>query len=211
MLDPSQETTHTDLLAPQPAALANASERSILQQIIADLSPLPPEARQRMIETVCTFFGIARARLDNEFASYGQARATSTPPVPFRFSEPEAPTPKQFLREKSPRTDIERVACLAYYLTHYRSTPHFKTKDISDLNTEAAQRRFSNAAYTVANATNAGYLVPSVKGCKQLSATGEQFVQALPDHEAAGEALERLKPRRGGKRSWKKAVRTSKG
>src|SRR5712664_4147279 len=27
--------------------------------------------------------------------------------------------PKQFLTEKKPRTDVERVACLAYYLAHY--------------------------------------------------------------------------------------------
>ena len=34
-------------------------------------------------------------------------------------------SPKDFLMEKAPNTDVERIACLAYYLTHYRSTPHF--------------------------------------------------------------------------------------
>jgi hypothetical protein len=125
--------------------------------------------------------------------------------TPFLFSEKDTPSPKQFMIDKTPTTDVERVACLAYYLTHYRAMPHFKTKDITDLNVEAAQRRFSNAAFAVVNATNSGYLVPSVKGCKQLSGPGEQFVQALPDHEAAREAFERLKWRRGGKRLMKKA------
>jgi len=46
-------------------------------------------------------------------------------------------SPKDFLLEKQPRTDVERIACLAYYLTHYRATPHFKTIDLSILNTEA--------------------------------------------------------------------------
>src|SRR5438105_4083846 len=46
----------------------------------------------------------------------------------------ETPTPKAFLLEKRPRTDVERVACLAYYLTHYREMPEFKTNDITKLN-----------------------------------------------------------------------------
>jgi hypothetical protein len=98
--------------------------------------------------------------------------------------------------EKAPQTDVERIACLAFYLTHHRSQPHFKTKDLSLLNTEAAQRRFANAAMAVVNATNSGYLVPSIKGCKQLSASGEQYVQVLPDREAARLVLERMRPRR---------------
>lgn len=55
--------------------------------------------------------------------------------------------PKEFMVQKRPRTDIERVACLGFYLTHYRDTPHFKTLDISKLNTEAAQPKFTNAAW----------------------------------------------------------------
>ena len=47
-------------------------------------------------------------------------------------------SPKDFLFRKEPNTDVERVACLAYYLTHRRGTNHFKTIDISKLNTEAA-------------------------------------------------------------------------
>ena len=55
-------------------------------------------------------------------------------------------SPKEFLLEKQPRTDVERIACLAFYLTHYRDTPHFKTLELSKLNTEAAQQKFANAA-----------------------------------------------------------------
>ncbi len=103
---------------------------------------------------------------------------------------------KEFLLEKGPRTDVERIACLAYYLTHYRSTPHFKTIDLSILNTEAAQPKFANAAYSANNAVKLGYLVASTKGQRQLSAIGERFVRALPDRDAAKEALTSLRKRR---------------
>jgi hypothetical protein len=127
----------------------------------------------------------------------------------FQFTEEaEAPTSKAFMLNKSPKTDVERVACLAYYLAHYRDTPHIKTRDISALNTESAHRKFSNPAQAVDNATKLGYLVPSVKGSKQLSATGEQFVEALPDREAAKDVLTHgLQRRTSGavKRNVKKA------
>src|SRR5207248_8085715 len=92
------------------------------------------------------------------------------------FSDRSELSPKQFLFQKQPRTDVERVACLAYYLTHYRATSHFKTIDISQLNTEAAQVKFSNTAYAVVNAMNAGFLASAGKGFKQLSAMGERYV-----------------------------------
>ena len=98
--------------------------------------------------------------------------------------------------QKQPLTDVERVASLAYYLTHYRDTPHFKTLDISTLNTEAAQPKFSNAAVAMDNATKMGYLVPATKGSKQLGAAGELFVQKLPDRDAAKAAMANLRPRR---------------
>ena len=47
-------------------------------------------------------------------------------------------TPKEFIRAKAPKSDVQRVACLAFYLTHARSTPHFRIVDLGSLNTEAA-------------------------------------------------------------------------
>jgi hypothetical protein len=109
-------------------------------------------------------------------------------------------SPKDFLMEKAPKTDVERIACLAYYLTHYKATPHFKTLDISQLNTEAAQPKFSNAGYSANNALKLGYIVSSVKGHRQLSGLGERFVQALPDRNAAKEVLLSLRRKNRGKR-----------
>lgn len=204
----SEQKHESNRINPTHGNVADAQEAAVLQRIIQELTPLAGESRHRILDTVCTFFSVGRSADRGHVSSHDSSRTPAASPSTFRFSEGAAPSPKDFIRAKDPKTDVERVACLAYYLTHHRGTPHFKTKDISDLNTEAAQRRFSNTAFAVVNATNAGYLVPSVKGCKQLSATGEQFVQALPDRDAAKEVQERLKPRKASKRSRKTASRS---
>jgi hypothetical protein len=112
------------------------------------------------------------------------------------FSEDRSMSPKDFIMQKQPRTDVERVTCLAYYLTHYRNTPHFKTVDISTLNTEAAQPKLANVSDTVSNATKGGYLVPATGGNKQISPQGELFAQVLPDREAAKTAMANVRPKR---------------
>jgi hypothetical protein len=174
-------------------------EVRVLTQILDALQRLDPQSRQRILETVATFFGLAVGS-PTQRRSINQPTGVAPLPGSGSFSEDRALPPKQFLLEKQPRTDVERVACLAYYLTHYRSTPHFKTLDISKLNTEAAQIKFSNAAVAVDNATKLHYLVPAAKGTKQISALGEQFVLALPDREKA-KAVMASRPRRRPRKS----------
>lgn len=99
-------------------------------------------------------------------------------------------TAKQFMAQKKPKTDAERITCLAYYLTNYRQTPHFKTRELTDLNTkEAAGTPFSNAAVAVSNATRDQYLSPAGSGKKQITVRGEAVVDALPDREKVTAAL----------------------
>jgi len=99
------------------------------------------------------------------------------------IAAPVVGSPKAFVKAKNPQTDVQRVACLGYVLTNFRNTPHFKTKDLTELNTEAACPKFSNTAVAVDNATKAGYLTPAGKGNKQLTSLGEDLVDALPDQE----------------------------
>jgi hypothetical protein len=99
-------------------------------------------------------------------------------------------TPKQFMALKRPTTDVERIACLAFYLTHFRSQPHFKTVDLTNLNTEAAGHRFGNASQAAQNAmTQNDYITQAGKGNRQITARGEALVNALPDREAVTSAL----------------------
>lgn len=90
---------------------------------------------------------------------------------------------KGFMRAKDPKTDVQKITCLAYYLTKFRDTTHFKTKDLIKLNTEAAWPNFSNPTVAVNNARKDKYLTPAGKGDKQLTNRGEALVEALPDQE----------------------------
>jgi hypothetical protein len=92
-------------------------------------------------------------------------------------------TPKQFIDLKKPTTDVERVTCLAYYLTHSRGTAYFKTRALSELNTEAAAKKLSNAAKAAGNAVRANLLASAPQRQRQISAYGERYVEALPDRE----------------------------
>lgn len=168
-----------------------------LSTIVGVLRELDSDAQKRVLESVQTFLGVVPER--------GQQSPNGTLPfseAPYdqSFSRDRTLSPKEFLRDKNPLSDVERVTCLAYYLTHYRDTPHFKTIDISTLNTEAAQPKFSNTASAVDNARKLGYLVPATKGNKQITALGEKFIELLPDREAAREAVRNYRPRRLAKR-----------
>lgn len=167
-----------------------AAAAQALSTIIELLSRLDDASRARVLKSVSTFFhtGIDEGPLP---LVAPRPESVAFPPSVQRpsFSQDLAPSPKQFLMEKQPQTDVERIACLAYYLTHYRDTPHFRTLELAKLNTEAAQPKFSNTAYAATNAANAGYLVGASKNTRQLSAPGEMFVMALPDRDAAKAAM----------------------
>lgn len=182
-------------------------EADALQRVIAALQPVDHDARRRIIDAAATFLELGLARTAPPAAGGVRSEPDSGPgPTYPPFSSDHSLTPKEFLFLKQPRTDVERIAVLAYYLTHYRDTQHFKTLDLSKLNTEAAQPKFSNAANSSSNAVKTGYLVPSTRGQKQLSAAGERFVEALPDRDAARQAMTAAKPRRRARRSGAKAA-----
>lgn len=186
-----------------------------VSQIIEQLEALSKDDREHVVRTVSTWFRIGthlpsqslKASTENQDPS---PTAHLNTPSDEKFSNRAIQSVKDFIFEKDPVTESERLACLAFYLTHYLETPSFKTVDLSRLNTEAAQRKMSNPAVAAGNATRDGFFVQATKvGHKQLSAMGERFVQLLPDREAASKVRQKMSTRRkksGAKTSSIKSV-----
>jgi hypothetical protein len=113
---------------------------------------------------------------------------------------------KEFLKQKAPTTDLERLVCLAFYLTHAKDIPSFTTREITKLNSDAHGMDFSNAAATAMNAVKQSkYLSSASGGKKRITTRGEAIVDAMPDRAKVKEVLA------GGLRSGKKRRRPKKG
>ncbi|MBW5420626.1 hypothetical protein GKQ77_03450 [Streptomyces sp. BG9H] len=183
-----------------PAATASA-DLAAMHAAFTALEPLEARGRTRALAWLAD-------ALDVEAMPRGTVRGepvlpavpTGTGVTAVIASEGGAPSPREFVSRKRPASNVERVACLAYYLDRYRSTPHFRTPDIVDLNTEAAGPKFGNPSRDMDNADRgSGFLVTAGKGTKQLSVRGEALVEALPDKDAVRAAL-REHPHRARKR-----------
>ena len=175
-----------------------AAALKALTSVLGSLSSLDESDKRRVVNSVLAFLnlGPANYQATSSPVRYETANSgNSSNQMSQAFSTDRSQSPKQFMMEKQPKTDVERIACLAYYLTHFRDMPHFKTLDLTKLNTEAAQPKFTNPTRAAANALDYGYLAPSTKGNRQLSAGGEMFVQSLPNREAAKSAMSNLRPR----------------
>lgn len=174
-----------------------STEIDALQSIVNALSQLPKDTQQRILNSVAVFLDLtdnSSTATNRDF--FSQNTTHDTDPSRYQFVGREDMSPKQFLAEKIPQTDVDRVACLAFYLTHYRDTPQFKTLDISTLNREAAQMAFSNTAKAVSNAAQRGFLAPAGKGKKQITTIGESYVSELPNVESARAAAKARAPKR---------------
>ena len=173
------------------------NEIDVLQRIIEELSALDDEAKKRMINTVSIFFKINIGTTNSGLQVIKRTPSDNKNLHGKKdFSQHFGISPKEFMYEKNPRTNTDRMACLGFYLTHYRDMPYFKTLDLSKLSTEAAQQKFTNATQATNDTAKAGIFVIATKGRKQLSAMGEQYVQILPDKEEAKKILKKMKRNR---------------
>jgi hypothetical protein len=181
-----------------------ADELQALGTVLAALENLDDKKRSFVIGAVAQRFGI-REGLGLRPPIPGPSGGGISSPGEQGVQE----TPRAFLKEKRPVTDVQRIVCLAFYLTHGRGIPHFKTRDLTDLNTEAAGDKIGNATQAVKNATNQNHFIsPAGKGRKQITPLGEDVVSALPDQEKVkatiAEALAGRRKRRSGKPRTKK-------
>jgi hypothetical protein len=116
-------------------------------------------------------------------------------------------TVRDFMKAKKPKNLSERVACLGYYLAHYREQKRFMPADILKLSDDSADgKKIASLGATIDNATRRDQFITLIgDGSRSLTVRGEAVVEALPDREKVATALEEhsLAPRRGKKRAAK--------
>jgi hypothetical protein len=162
-------------------------ELAALQQALDALTPLDPDGRQRAVTWLAGALGVSSAPAEAP-GGFGTPSGSGIPGID--AGPANLGTPRRFMAAKRPTTDVERVTCLAYYLTHARDTPHFKTKELTDLNTEAAGAKISNPSQATGNAKDRnGYLAEAGGGKRQITPLGEAVVIAMPDREAVARAI----------------------
>jgi hypothetical protein len=183
------------------AAKKLAPEIEALSDVLTALSALQTDDEKRwVLETASTRVGVALATGASVSATTAGGARTAT--------NNSSLTPKEFMRSKEPKSDVQRIACLAYYLTNHRETAQFKSADLWALNTEAAGPKI-NMSRAVNNATaQNGYLASAGGGRKQITALGEDVANALPNQEAVKAVEEQVgKPKRKKKSASRKIVK----
>lgn len=173
------------------------------QAALSALKPLDSDQRARVIRWLSEKLEVTTVPQNSRSSAVDRIEEVDT-------VSQKSMSPKQFLAQKKPTKDVDRIACLAYYLTYMRDTPHFKTGELTALNTEAAARKFANISNAATNATRqSGYLAAAGKGQKQITALGEAVVEALPNYDKVAIALAE-QPKRKNKSGKRKKVSENK-
>jgi len=149
--------------------------------ILKALQPLNDASREKVLAAVCAYF-----RPSSPIPSQDQLRGL-TPPQGAK--EPPPPVGKRDIRsfkeEKSPRTDIEMAAVMAYYLKEMAPPEDRKegvtAEDVEKYFKQAGHRLPKSLGQTLRNARNAGYFDSPAEGEFRLNAVGHNLVaHSLP-------------------------------
>lgn len=168
-----------------------------LGEVLDSLSKLEPVAQQWVLTT-------AANRLQ---VTVGPGTLGAAPPAGgamIMAGSVGGLSPKDFLRAKAPKLDVDRVACLAFYLTHGRQTASYAARELTAINTEAAGPKINMSRAADNAAKQSGYLTSAGKGKKQITAHGEDVVNALPDYDKVKAILASHKGKARKKRAKKK-------
>lgn len=157
-------------------------EVEALGAILTALTGLDDAVKKWVLQTAADRFQVPLAQ-----EGQGGVRGASTPAARPAVALGDNPSPKEFMKAKAPQNDVQRAACLAFFLTNYRDTQHFKSIDLTRLNTDAAGPKI-NMPRAVDNAVARNhYLAVAGAGKKQITSHGEDVVNALPDQDAVKE------------------------
>ena len=102
---------------------------------------------------------------------------------------------RSFIRIKRPATDVQRVACLGYFVLQTTGQQGFSSKEVAQANVNSGSSKI-NLTRALDNATRQSKYLSSRGGnSKQLTTLGEDVVDALPDQQAVDELEAAVKGR----------------
>jgi hypothetical protein len=181
-----------------------ADPTTALVAVIKALESLKESDRQWVLQSAASKFNATI----QQHAGAGNSGGTTTPAgggsapadVQSAITKKDA---RAFIRIKKPSTDVQRVACLGYYLSQTTGQHGFSSKDVAKAHTDSGGSAI-NMTRALDNATRASkYLSNRGKREKQLTTLGEDVVNALPDQAAVNAVEEAGKRGRGGKKRKK--------
>jgi len=168
------------------------SDIEALAKVVAAVELLEPPQQIWVLQTAASRFSLTTNQLQQPGAKSKSDEITAA----LGSGDGEA-SPKEFLNAKNPRTQVQRIACLAYFLSKRRRTPRFNTRQLADLNSEAGWHGFSSPSVCVENASKAKLLSLAGGGNKQLTSLGKALVDALPNQEFVKEIMSATGRRKG--------------
>jgi hypothetical protein len=86
--------------------------------------------------------------------------------------------PKQFIAQKKPKTQYERIACLGYFLHAARQVTEFGAEEIKAINKEGAQQPILNLP-TILGDTSTKYGYISAAGGGNIRSEPKTFMDKL--------------------------------
>lgn len=167
---------------------------SALVTVVQALEPLTESDRQWVLQSVASKWSV-NIQLTAPNGSPMRPGSATTQMIQSLAGNGEAAAAiankdiRTFMRIKKPATDVERVACLIYYLAKTTGQVGCKSKDISQANIDFGGTKF-NMTRALDNATRRSkYLSSRGAQEKQLTPLGEDVVEALPDQAAVAAVI----------------------
>jgi hypothetical protein len=186
-------------------AVKKNDSTAALVAVVSSLEPLNDQDRQWVLQSAASKFALTVPVVGGQ-ASAASVSTVVTTPSGASGATADAQSaiarkdPRAFIRIKKPATDVQRVACIGYYLVQTTGQQGFTSKAISTAYTDSGGSKI-NMTRALDNATRGSkYLSTRGPGEKQLTTVGEDVVHALPDQAAVRAVEAASRGGRGGKK-----------
>ncbi|MDY6951067.1 MAG: hypothetical protein SWE60_06120 [Thermodesulfobacteriota bacterium] len=159
-----------------------------IDQVIAALEPLDPNARQTVLTAVTTHLGLATSVVappaGGATSPSGNQRTTSTKSPPVERQTPKSPKIyidiRAFKEQKQPESANQMACIVGFYLQELAPTGErqdtIETGDLEKYFKQAGYPLPSNVGQVLRNCKRAGYLESVSRGAFKLNAVGYNLV-----------------------------------